>query len=224
MKTSNAFRAIALGAITATGLYALMVVVAEPMRSRGATATETALVQVTIAEGITITCDDSVNLGTINQYGDTGVYSANKDIRCVIRTNDSDGYNLAWRVTTGSGGVGTGYMISQFEDRISPLNSGYTLRVIDTGLEGRALWAGRLSSTSSGHSASPLSWGADGATGSELWLGVASGASVTIARRNTETSSGGAVENIGFRVKVGSSVIQPTGNYQVIVNFTSTSQ
>lgn len=170
--------------------------------------------------------------------GDTGPLNATVTVgtnvvHCNIRSNNSAGYDLDWRVTTGSGGTKTGYMISQFEDVISPFNySASNAETVPVAWNGgttpsnsQSAWGGRLSSTSDHFSDSPISsWGTNGVDGTEKWMKVSSGASTTIATATNPTSDTGDNHYIGFRAEVGTNKIQPTGTYKVTVIFTAATQ
>ena len=237
-------RVLTVGITATVSLYALMALIAEPMRALGATTdTETAVVQVTLAAAIGMNCDadgggsgsgETLALATITEYGDTGPLNATVTVgtnvvQCNIRTNNAAGWDLAWRVTTGSGGFSTGYMINQFENVIDYFES--TDETTPTAWNGgtepaddESAWGGRLSSTSDHFADSPLTWNANAADGTERWLKVSSGSTTVIATGTNATSDTGDNNYIGFRVEVGSDKIQPTGTYRVTVNFTATTQ
>ena len=233
-------------AIAATAaLYAAVAMVAEPIRALGASSdSETAVVSIAIGAGVGINCDgdgggagsgETLALTGFSDSGDTGelnstVTIGTNAVRCNVRTNNSAGYTLAWQAATGSGGASTGYMINQFEDTLTPFR--YTQAdgtTAPTAWDATAVpatvaaWGGRLADSSAGHTSAPISWGADAAS-SEKWMAVSSGSTVTIAQENTETANGGSNNDIGFRVQVGGSKIQPSGTYQATVTFTATVQ
>ncbi|MBU2213894.1 hypothetical protein KJ996_04645 [Patescibacteria group bacterium] len=222
-------RVFTVGIAAMISLYALVAFVAEP--TRGFAANDSSIVEVVIASGLAITCTPTtLTLPTITEDGDTSFYHVDRDINCNVRTNDTEGYTLAWQVTTGSGGTATGYMINQFEDVITPFR--YTQadsQSAPTAWDGTAVptsvsaWGGRVSATS--HvSDSPLTWGADSGDTSEKWMAVSTGATTTVATANNESPQAGDDYYIGFRVQVGTAKIQPTGTYQATVVFTTTNQ
>lgn len=237
-------RVVTVGIAAACSLYLLMALVAEPMRAFGATTdTESAIVQVTLAAAIGMNCDangggagsgETLALSTITDWGDTGPLNATvtvgtNAVQCIIRTNNSAGWDLAWRVTTGSGGTSTGYMINQFENVIDYFES--TNETTPTAWNGgtepaanESAWGGRLSSTSDHFADSPLTWGTNTVNGTEKWLKVSSGSTTVIATGTNATDDTGDSNYIGFRVGVGADKIQPTGTYQVTVVFTATTQ
>jgi hypothetical protein len=231
------------------GLYVLMAFVAEPLGALGASSdSESVVVSITINDAIGLNCDadgggagsgETLSLASITDSGDTGPLNnsstgtllGTKVALCKVVTNSQAGWTLGWRVTTGSGGTKTGYMISQFEDFIDPFNysdaNAETTPVawgasVPTAVQ--SAWGGRLSDRSDNFATSPRSWGADAADGTEKWLKVSSGSTVTVAQGNTETSDDGARNYIGFRVEVGPDKIQPSGTYKVTVNFTASNQ
>lgn len=173
-----------------------------------------------VSTGMSMSCDGAVSLGTLQGNGDTGIYSTARKTTCTIHTANALGYNLHWQVRTGSGGTSTGRLISENEDTIrqyKPLVAG-TPEVWNVAA-GSGAWGGRLSSTSTTFSSA--TWGTDGSNATEKWLNVATGGLV-IANRTTATGPGGDVQNIGFRLEIGSSVTQPAGIYRAVVVLTAT--
>ena len=187
--------------------------------------------------------NDNLTLGSITTGGDTGLYATSRDYKCNVQTNDSGGYYISWVVDTGSGGASTGYMISQFEDTIAPFranatdnNDALTAAVSwpSTGEvdANEAAWGARLSSTSASftedHSSVQITsteWGgagSDGDSANEEWARVASGTAVIFASSTDEPTDSGDDHYIGFRAEIGSSRQQATGVYEVLVDFTAT--
>ncbi|PIQ75899.1 hypothetical protein COU78_07020 [Candidatus Peregrinibacteria bacterium CG10_big_fil_rev_8_21_14_0_10_49_24] len=238
-------RVLSTAIAAAVALYAVVAIVAEPIRALGASSdSETAVVQIAISSGIGINCDadaggagsgETLALTGFSDSGDTGELNSSvtvgtNAVRCNVRTNNSAGYDLAWKATSGSGGASTGYMINQFEDTLTPFrytqSDGTTAPTAwnATSVPSTvAAWGGRLADSSAGYANSPITWGAD-ASSNEKWMGVASGSTVTIARENAETVDAGSNNDIGFRVAVGGDKIQPSGTYQTTVTFTATVQ
>jgi hypothetical protein len=238
-------RVLSTALAASIALYAIVAVFAEPIRALGASSdSETAVVSIAIGAGVGINCDgdgggagsgETLSLTGFSDSGDTGELNSSVTIgtnavRCNVRTNNSAGYTLAWQVASGSGGASTGYMVNQFEDTLTPFR--YTQAdgtTAPTAWDGTAVpatvsaWGGRVADASAGHASAPITWGSD-ASSSEKWMGVASGSTVTIAQENTETVNGGSDNDIGFRVQVGGSKIQPSGTYQATVTFTATVQ
>ena len=239
-------RVLSLGLTASVGLYVLVAMVAEPMRALGATSdSEDAVVQIALTASIGLNCDadgggagsgETLALTGFSDSGDTGELNSSvtvgtNAVNCNVRTNNTAGYDLAWQVTSGSGGNNTGYMISQFEDLLHPFrySVGSDAYATPTNWNSTAVpssvsaWGGRIADTSSGYTASPITWGAD-ASSNEKWMAVSTGATTTIARENTETQETGSNNYIGFRVQVGADKIQPTGTYQSTVTFTASTQ
>lgn len=231
-------RAITVGIAASAGLYLLAAVVAEPMRGF-ASNTETAIVQLSVAAGIGLSCDangdgangsgEVLSIGTITFTGDTGAYSDNRAVFCRVVTNNITGYTLGWRAATGSGGTMTGHLISQFEDNIAPFGTGsasnYTKawELNPTSNQNDARWGGRVSSTSSGSDVAPMLWGTDAS--SEKWARVKTGSTLTIRQSGEESQSGsGDLIKIGFRAQIGNLKAQPTGTYRSTVTFTAATQ
>lgn len=232
-------RAVTVGIASTVGLYLLAVFVAEPMRGLAATDAETAVVQLTVAAGIGLSCDangdnsrgsgETLSIGTITFTGDTGVYSDSRAVKCRISTNNLTGYTLGWRAATGSGGSMTGHLISQFEDLIQAFGTGNTSNYTKTwelnpsGNQNDSRWGGRVSSTSSGSDVNPMLWGTDAS--SEKWARVKTGSTLTIRQSTVNSQNGsGDLIKIGFRAAIGSLKAQETGTYQATVTFTAATQ
>ena len=119
-----------------------------------------------------------------------------------------------------SGRIYTGYLISQFEDKIAPFGAGSGNTTATWSVAANdARWGGRVSSTSSGTITGPYDFGTDG--GAEKWARVKTGSTVAIRRSNTAAQHGsGDLIKIGFRAQVGASMTQPAGLYKAGVVFT----
>ncbi len=231
----RAIRTVTVGIAAAISLYALVLVLAEPLRSFAAEDIENVVVSVTVASDISNTCTTPVSLGTITRTGDTGVFDDTHDTHCTITTNNTTGYNLTWLISTGTGAAGartgTGHLNGFVAgNRINPLfnTNNTTPAVMDTGVaptsaggvQNSARWAARLSSTSTTAGGGSVTWGADGA--SETYLRVATGSAVQIANRTSQTSIAGDVEKINFRAIIHGTAIVPTDTYKGTVTFTAT--
>jgi hypothetical protein len=243
LSTERRMRVLTVGASALCGLYLLTAFVAEPLRSLAATASDNDnKVSVTVVSSITLSCTDensdgngdNNNLtisGSLTVGSDTGNYNVSDDYKCVVSTNDSAGYTLAWRVDTGSGGTATGYMISQFEDKIMPFrynnSNDAETDAVDWGISASdAEWGARLSSTSDSFSdvhasrqITAAEWDTNG--GAEDWARVSSGSAVIFAASDNETIDAGDNVYIGFRAAIGATRYQPTGVYEVLVDFTA---
>lgn len=158
----------------------------------------------------TLNCWTTLDLGSI-----PGIGQATGEANCTVITDAPAGYTLSWQVTTGSGGTATGYMINQFEDVIAPFSPAVTGTPETWSVAAStAEWGGRLRSSSTD---TDTKWGTDSA--SEKWLNVGSGSSVLVVSRNTRTATSGSTEQFRLRAEVGSTRVQPTGTYEVNVDF-----
>lgn len=227
-------RVLTVGTAAAVCLYVLAVFVAEPFRAFGATDSDTVVVSLTVASAISQTCDSSIGIGTITSTGDSSSnngYDSSDDVTCTVITNNSTGYLFGWRVATGTGAAGartgTGHL-NGFDtgNRIRPLTptNASTPEVFNTSTISatEARWAGRLSSTSTTNTGAGMTWGTDVSGANDKWLNVATGSTVNIAKRTTETSSTGDVQVVAFRAIIGSSAFVPTDTYKATVTFTVT--
>lgn len=162
------------------------------------------------ADFLSMSCASSATIGTVvgtGQKTGSGV--------CVIGTDGASGYSLSWAILSGSGGMNTGSLISQFNDTIPPMSpaiantpEAWSVAATD------AAWGARLASASTDSAAE---WGTDGL--SEQWLNV-SATHRTIITRSTPTSNEGSTEVLQFRSEVGSLKTQPLGTYQAVITLT----
>lgn len=163
---------------------------------------------------LALTCDPITSLGTITFTG-----QATADGTCTVVTDNDAGYALTWQVRTGSGGVGTGYLISTtppHTDRIAPFSptvpgTPQTWSVAAN----TARWGGRLRSSSTD---TDVKWGTD--LVSDKWLNVGTG-SYTVVSRSSRTSVSGSVEVFQYRTEVAPNAIVPNGLYQTTVTLTA---
>lgn len=242
--TSNRRTRVLSVALAATAsLYLLVVFVAEPLRTLAATTADT-VVQFQVTSGLSLTCSASSTLGSAVGTGTSGT-GAMATAYCTPITNNSLGYTLSWIIQTGSGApaihanctnaapcFGTGHLLSNnvtsgypdviqaFARKLGHINNPgrFDQTTILTGSGAR--WAARLRANSTTVGGGSVTWGSDGAT--EGFLNVATGSTVNIAKRNTETSAAGDTENFLFKVVIPSGSFQPTGTYKATVRFTVT--
>ncbi len=167
--------------------------------------------QPSAADIISLSCSPTAALGTVVATGQRTASGT-----CIVLTDAFNGYQLSWRVRSGSGGALTGYLISQNEDFIGPFtpptpNVPATWSVAGADSE----WGGRLRSSSTDTAAE---WGIDGV--SDKWLNVGTGSTRVIASRNSATPLAGSVQIVQFRSEIGGSHFQASGTYQATVTFT----
>ena len=232
---------LSVGFSATLALYGLVVFVAEPLRVLGATAADT-IVQFTVTSALSVTCSSTSTLGSAAGNGTSGT-GAMATASCVPITNNSLGYTLSWIIQTGSGApavhanctstatcFGTGHLLN------TNVTAGYpdVIRAFDRqgvhmNVPGRfdsttigsgsgSRWAARLRASSTTPGGGTVSWGADGAT--EGFLNVATGSAINIAKRTTETTSTGDIQNFLFKVVIPSGAFQPTGTYKSTIRFT----
>lgn len=221
-----------VGIAATIALYGLAMVLAEPLRGFAASSQSTTVVSFVVADTLANNCTATLNIGTITGTGDSaagGDWFGDGDYTtCTVQTNNSTGYTLGWLVATGTGAAGSrtgtghmngyvaGHRIAPYKPAATSVPEAFTVSTTD------ARWAGRLSSSgSTTNTGAGLHWGADSPAGTDRWLNVATGSTVNIAKRNSQTAPGGDSEKIGFRAKIGSSYLQPTDIYNVIVTFTA---
>jgi hypothetical protein len=232
-------RVLTLGLTAAISLYALLIVVAEPLRTVAATTANT-VVQMTVNSNLSLTCTDTATIPAALGSGTSGTGSIGSAV-CTPVTNNSLGYTLSWLINTSSGTVtppctgncyGTGHLLSNnvtggkpdairaFDRKAGFVNvpGRFDDTTIVTGSGSR--WAARLRANSSTTGGASVVWGSDGAT--EGYLNVGTGSAVNIARRTSATSPGGDTENLLYKVVIPSGVFQPTGTYKTTILFTIT--
>ena len=230
------YRIWSVGISAIFALMALMMTVAEPLRTLAATSSSSSVVQLDVGSAITHSCTATINIGPLSgtSTGDTsstGGYDGADAVTCTINTNNSTGYTFGWTVLAGTGATGartgTGHMNGYTAgNRIAPLRPAIvsTPEVFNTTTVGvsDARWAGRLSSTSTTNTGAGMTWGVNAGNTTDRFLNVATGSTVNIAKRTDETTGGGDAQLVQFRAIVGSSYIQPTDTYKVTVTFTAT--
>ncbi len=249
LSSERRIRVLSVGLSATVALYALVVLVAEPLKTLGATTADT-VVQFTVTSALSITCSSTSTLGSAAGNGTSGT-GAMATAYCNPITNNALGYTLSWIVQTGSGVspavnagcnsttpcYGTGHLLS------NNITSGYpdvikSMRIRSTGgdtywettarkfdntttLSGSgSRWGARLRANSTTPAGGAVTWGSDG--GSEGFLAVATGSSVSIAKRNSATSASGDFEHFLFKVVIPSATFQPTGTYKGTIRFTVT--
>lgn len=233
-------RVLTVGLSATLALYALVLIVAEPLRALGQT--DTTVVQFTVTSALSISCSTTSTLGSAAGNGTSGT-GAMATAACTPITNNAQGYTLSWIIQSGSGApavhanctsaapcYGTGHLLS------NNITSGYpdVIRAYDRKLShvnnpGRfddttilagsgSRWAARLRANSTTPGGASVTWGSDGAL--EPFLNVATGSAVAIAKRTTETLSTGDIQNFLFKVVIPSGAFQPTGTYKSTIVFT----
>jgi len=234
LPTHRRLRVWTVGLAATVSLYAIVVAVAEPLRTLAASSQSSTIVSLTVAATISNSCTSTLNIGTITGTGDSSSnngYDSGDATACTVITNNQTGYTFGWQVTTGTGAAGartgTGHMNGFVAgNRLAPLKPSVasTPEILNTSTISTtdSRWAGRLSSTSTTNTGAGLHWGTDVNGANDRWLNVATGSTINIAKRNSVTTSGGDTENVGFRAIIGTSKIQPTDTYKVTVVFTAT--
>ncbi len=165
---------------------------------------------------LSLTCDDTTNLGTITLTG-----RATADNTCTVITDSEAGYSLQWQVRTGSGGVNTGSLISTTPPHTNVIRP-FSPAIIGTPqtwavTANDARWGGRLRSSSTD---TDVKWGTDNTT--DKWLNVGTGSYVVVTR-TTRTSVSGSTEVFQYRAEVGATAIVPNGLYETTVTLTAAS-
>ena len=223
-----------VGIAAAFSLYAIVVCVAEPIRAMAASSQSSTVVTLTVADTLSNSCDSTINIGTITGTGDSSSnngYDTNDDVTCNVVTNNLTGYTFGWQVITGTGAAGartgTGHMNGFVAgNRLAPLkpSNPTTPEVFNTSTVSTtdSRWAARLSSNSTTATGAGMHWGTDVNGAADRWLNVATGSTINIAKRTSQTTGGGDNELIAFRAIIGTSKIQPTDIYKVTVVFTAT--
>lgn len=199
--------------VSKSNVYLLSDSIGEPIVGYGSTDNyilNSGYRQPSAAEFLSMACSPMAVIGTVNGTGQkTGSGT------CIVYTDAYSGYNLGWAILSGSGGVNTGSLISEFNDTIAPFtpavaNTTETWSVPVADSE----WGARVRSVSSDAAAE---WGTDAS--SEKWLNIST-TNRTIITRASSTLQVGSTEIIQFRSEVGNSKIQPSGVYQATVTLT----
>jgi hypothetical protein len=174
---------------------------------------ETTDVNLHLDATLSIACDDSVTMGTIAGTGQSAL--ATNSASCNILTNNSNGYKLDWQASSAfmNSGVPRNDTIAGFTPISSNVPEFWTINSTDSE------WGGKLSHTSTTYDLSK--WGSEDTYTAGKWLNVAT-SPYTVIQRTSETSHTGDTETILFGAEVGSSKIQPNGDYSVSVTMTAT--
>jgi len=240
-------RVLSVGLSATLALYALVIFVAEPLKTFGQTTANT-VVQFTVTSALSVSCSGTSTLGSAAGNGTAGT-GALATAFCQPITNNSLGYTLSWIILSGSGVspsvnagcnsvttcFGTGHLLSNNVTAGLP-DVIRSMRIRSTGgdtfweTRGRRFdqtttlsgsgsrWGARLRAISTTPAGGAVTWGTDGAT--EGFLAVATGSSVNIAKRTTQTSAAGDLQHLLFKVVIPSGAFQPTGTYRATVRFT----
>ncbi len=250
LRSHRRARVLTVGIAATVSLYAMVLVLAEPMRTLAVSAAANVKVSVFVADSISNNCSNNdtsspLTLGTITRTGDTannsdgncttgstGYFCSTHATTCTVITNNSTGYSFSWLVQSGTGAAGsrtgTGHLNGFVAgNRIKALKTGAVNTPENfnftptSNVTNDARWAGRLSSTSTTATGASVTWGSDGPS-TDLWLNVATGAGLNIAKRTSQTGVSGDSEVIGFRTIIHGTSIVPTDTYRATVVFTAT--
>ena len=168
-------------------------------------------VNVAIDAIISLTCTDSITMGTITGTGQSNLTT--NEALCTVSTNNSSGYALYWQASTA-------YLENQHGDQITA----YTPTIPDTPENWtvsatESEWGAKLKSGSTTYNSSV--WGNADTYAEGKWLNI-SASPYQIIARTTETAQEGDNETILFGAEIGSNKFQPTGTYDVDVTVTAT--
>ena len=170
-------------------------------------------VNLDLTATISLTCTDSVTLGTITGTGQSNLTT--NEASCNVRTINSSGYQLSWQASTP-------YLENENGDQIAA----YTPQTPDTPevwsvSSTESEWGGRIKTTSTDPDLTGSEIWDNTDSYSGTWLNV-SASPFIIANRITETSQTGSDEIILFGAEIGSNKFQPTGTYDTEVIITAT--
>lgn len=178
-----------------------------------ATDNETTDVNLGVDSTISIECDDTINMGTITGTGQSALTTNEAD--CNIKTNNSAGYQLAWKASDAYMENANGDQIGAYTPAVSETPEVWSVAT------DASEWGARVKTTSTDPDLTAGGIWDDTDSYSGTWLNVAT-SDFVIANRSTETAQAGSDETIIFGAEVGSTKWQPTGTYDVDVTFTAT--
>ena len=202
-----------LGALLATFFLLVLIYNRLFFYAEAATADDTVDVNLPIGSTLANSCTDTVNMGAITGTGQSAL--ATNEATCTVVTNNVTGYNLTFVSATT-------YLENATPDQIAaytPASAGTpeVWSVASTASE----WGARLKSTSTTYDAAK--WGTAGTdTYAAKWHNVTNSGGFLVANRTSETAGGGDSQIFQFGAEIGSSVLQPTGTYDVDVTITAT--
>lgn len=158
---------------------------------------------------ISLDCDHTVAMGSIPGSGQSPLTTNSST--CTVITDNGTGYSLSWKASSAA-------MLSASDSFPAYVpgtpNVPETWSVANTD----AAWGAHLGSTST--TVNTSTWGAADSYAGGKWLNVAT-SDFTIASRGNPTSLSGDTEVVWFGAEIGSSKIQPSGNYAVTVTMTA---
>lgn len=158
---------------------------------------------------ISLDCGHTVAMGAIAGSGQSSLMTNSST--CTVITDNGTGYSLSWKASSAE-------MLSASDSfpAYTPgtPNTPENWSVANTDAE----WGGHLGATST--TVNTGTWGSADTYGGGKWLNIGT-SDFGIATRSTPTSLAGDDEVIWFGAEVGSSKIQPTGNYTVTVTMTA---
>jgi uncharacterized protein (TIGR02145 family) len=167
-------------------------------------------INLEIQPTISISCDSTVTMNPIVSTGRSTVDS-NNEATCTVSTNNSGGYKLEWSASSIAMSSGTPSSIAPFDGGMSDIPKAWSVA------SSASEWGARLKSTSTDTASE---WGtADGYDAGSNWLNVSTSPR-QIVSRTSETSS--STQIIQFGAEIGSTKLQPTGEYEVNITFTAT--
>ena len=169
-------------------------------------------VNVAIDAIISLTCTDSITMGTITGTGQSNLTT--NEALCTVSTNNSTGYALYWQASTAYLENGTGDQITAYTPTTPDTPENWEVSATESE------WGAKLKSGSTTYNSS--TWGDDDTYSNGNWLNISAVSPYQIITRTTETSQAGDSETLLFGAEIGSNKFQPTGTYDVDVTVTAT--
>ncbi len=160
---------------------------------------------------ISLTCSDSINMGTITGTGQSSLTT--NEALCTVSTNNSTGYALSWQASTAYLENGTGDQITAYTPITPDTPENWSVGATESE------WGAKLKSGSTTYDSD--TWGSADTYSEGNWLNIST-SPYQIITRTTETSQEGDSETLLFGAEIGSNKFQPTGTYDVDVTVTAT--
>ena len=170
-------------------------------------------VNVGIDATISLTCSDSITLGTITGTGQSSLTT--NEALCTVGTINSSGYQLSWQASTAYMENADGNQIDPYSPTVSNIPETWSVE------SSASEWGARVKSTSTDPDLVSGGIWDDTDSYSGNWLNISTSPFV-VANRSTETTQAGSNETLLFGAEIGSNKFQPTGTYDVDVTVTAT--
>lgn len=159
---------------------------------------------------ISLSCPATASMNSVVGTGQSSL--AGNTAQCIVKTDNTYGYQLSWQASTADLINGDGDHLIAYTPTASGTPETWSVSSTD------AEWGAHLGKDST--TVDTGVWGTADTYAGGKWLDVST-SGFTIATRTTQTSSAGDTEIIWFGVEIGASKLQPSGTYSNHIVFTA---